>query len=352
MSNSNDFFNSYTNYKDAADIKKETSGIDNKDINMQKENSGPEAEAQHKLTAGPSQLQEARYVGEKPRPFMALLIASSILGVFILIQLAVGLPFYSELMFDAMNKAGMNRELAEEYYYSLISNAGINTKVLLFSTGASLIAAVLWYYLQYCRKNTFTDLKESCKTIFTGRTIAGFFVGTIALFFLSGIVGNLVMELFPVKAAEYESMLEMGLGDLDSPLVLFIIVVLAPINEECIFRGLILSKLKKNMRPVFAVIITAVLFGVFHMNLIQALYVIPVGAALSYIAWKYQSVIPGIIMHALYNGMNYLVELLPQSLTDSPLFVISIMLAAGIGWYFLEIRRRVERRKADINYHL
>lgn len=355
MSN-NDFFSGYTSYKDNNQASDNGTPINQTSTEkaITVNNSDIKQEApKPAFTQKPSrQIQEARYVGEMPRPFLAFLIATSIMGIFMLLQLAVSLPFYSEIMFDAMKITNGDESAALEYYMQVISNSSINTKVLLITTSCSLFAAVIWYYFQYCRKTKLSEIKETCKNIFTLRTIAGLIVGTIALFFLSSIVAAIVMAIFPVHAEEYQRLLELGLADMSSPLVFVIIVILAPINEECIFRGLILTKLKKNMKPSFAIILTGVLFGVFHFNLIQSLYVLPVGIALAYVAWKYQSIIPTMIMHAIYNALNYLIEALPTSLTENNLFIIIVMIVAAVGWYFLEIRKKVERKKADIDYHI
>jgi uncharacterized protein len=82
-------------------------------------------------------------------------------------------------------------------------------------------------------------------------------------------------------------------------LVLFALV--APIVEELTFRGVGQSLLRFTGRWP-SIVLVAVLFGIWH-GLVQALIVlIPFGGALAYLRDRTQSVLPGIVLHALFNA--------------------------------------------------
>ncbi|MCL1788937.1 MAG: CPBP family intramembrane metalloprotease [Oscillospiraceae bacterium] len=118
---------------------------------------------------------------------------------------------------------------------------------------------------------------------------------------------------------------------------LFFAGIVAPLAEEIIFRHILLKPLRKlGDRP--AIIITAVLFGVFHGNLTQFLYAAVAGVILGITAVKANSVKPAILLHMLNNsfdiGKSYLFELTRQGLipVSEPTLNISVLLLflAGI----------------------
>lgn len=82
------------------------------------------------------------------------------------------------------------------------------------------------------------------------------------------------------------------------------ISILGPVLEEMLFRGAITKVSLQKYSPVTAILLSALIFGVFHINPAQV-----VGAALSGIlfAWLYYktgSIIPGILIHILNNGLS------------------------------------------------
>ena len=87
------------------------------------------------------------------------------------------------------------------------------------------------------------------------------------------------------------------------------ISVLGPILEEMLFRGAITKVLLRKYNPVKAIILSALIFGIFHINPAQV-----VGATLSGIlfAWLYYktgSLVPGILIHILNNGLSVFLSL-------------------------------------------
>jgi membrane protease YdiL (CAAX protease family) len=84
--------------------------------------------------------------------------------------------------------------------------------------------------------------------------------------------------------------------------------IFAPIAEEVLFRGMILSELKGVHSIFVAVIVQAVLFGLFHMNAIQAIYATAFGLVLGFITVKTKSILPAILLHVLNNTFDVLVS--------------------------------------------
>ena len=77
--------------------------------------------------------------------------------------------------------------------------------------------------------------------------------------------------------------------------------IVAPIVEEMIFRGLIYKRVKEFSNVKAAAILSALLFGVFHGNWVQAPYAIILGLAFVFVYEKYKSIIAPILLHMSAN---------------------------------------------------
>ena len=88
-------------------------------------------------------------------------------------------------------------------------------------------------------------------------------------------------------------------------LYFFCVVICAPILEEILFRGIILSRLMRY-GGWFAVISTALLFGAYHQNHEQFFFAITIGLILAIIDINAGSIIPSVIAHAIINAYSYL----------------------------------------------
>lgn len=77
--------------------------------------------------------------------------------------------------------------------------------------------------------------------------------------------------------------------------------VVVPLLEEILFRGIILGQLMIFMNDVLAVIISSILFGILHFNVVQFLYAFVMGLLLGYIYRKYRNPIAAWIAHGLCN---------------------------------------------------
>lgn len=86
-----------------------------------------------------------------------------------------------------------------------------------------------------------------------------------------------------------------------SVITVTLFVCVAPaLFEELIFRGVILAGLKKH-GEVFAILISALLFSIYHMSPEKTVYQFLAGVLFGLIAIKSKSIIPSVIIHFLNN---------------------------------------------------
>lgn len=96
-------------------------------------------------------------------------------------------------------------------------------------------------------------------------------------------------------------------------IVAFIITcLLAPIGEELVFRGALLTGLKSKFGTYGAILLSSLAFSLMHMNPEQTVYQFLLGIAFAYVAIKSKSLILAIIMHSANNMIAMLLSLIPS----------------------------------------
>lgn len=111
-----------------------------------------------------------------------------------------------------------------------------------------------------------------------------------------------IAALMPKAVSEYSSMIESSGISKYSVMWFIATVVLPPLVEETVFRGLIYTYLRRTgMCFLAANLIQAVLFGVYHMNLVQGIYAAVLGFVMGYLVHRYKSLFISIAFHAAFN---------------------------------------------------
>lgn len=136
--------------------------------------------------------------------------------------------------------------------------------------------------------------------------------------------------------------LESGTVDTDTIPMYLYACLLGPVTEEILFRGLVLRSLQPYGKK-FAILVSSLLFGLFHGNLMQAPFAFAVGLVMGYVALEY-NIYWAIILH-LMNNLVFadliprLLSLLPVGMDDLILtvFLLICTIAAVV---ILILRRR------------
>jgi membrane protease YdiL (CAAX protease family) len=92
-------------------------------------------------------------------------------------------------------------------------------------------------------------------------------------------------------------------------LLVLIVVIGAPIIEELFFRGLLLRAAEKRWGPVWAVVVSSVVFAAIHLQPLQSLALLIVGVVLAVLALKTGRLGPSIFAHMGFNALTVIVLL-------------------------------------------
>lgn len=153
--------------------------------------------------------------------------------------------------------------------------------------------------------------------------------------------GNIIMVPLRSILAESTQNFSTGMDELLTErgyfITWFVIGVTPAIGEETLFRGYALSALRSKFKPVWAIIISALFFGVFHMNLYQGTYAFLMGLVLAYIVYKTGSILAGTVIHLVANSITVVLNLFPETMekylpflyADDPSIGLMLAIFAG-----------------------
>lgn len=153
----------------------------------------------------------------------------------------------------------------------------------------------------------FTGL--SYRALFHGsRASPGAVLGLTLLPVLALVPGLVVVEttllrwveaLVPLSAWEQQAFEAMSA---DTPGSLMLTCLLAPVLEEMLFRGVILRAFLQRYTPGVAIVHSAAIFGLAHMNLYQFVVGLTIGLVTGWLYERTRSLWPCITLHVAYNS--------------------------------------------------
>ena len=126
-------------------------------------------------------------------------------------------------------------------------------------------------------------------------------VSIVGLAIVGTDLGNLLRHLIPAPEAIVNAIRD--LADKESPFALafYVMVVQATLTEEVLFRGIILGGLLAHRTRNRAVVWSAVLFALFHVNSWQFPIALILGIVFAWWVVQTGSLVPAIAGHALNN---------------------------------------------------
>lgn len=112
--------------------------------------------------------------------------------------------------------------------------------------------------------------------------------------------------------------------------ILFLILIVglvAPIVEEVLFRGLILKRIQDYLGSVWAVLLSAVIFGLYHGNVVQFIYALILGAAFGVIMCRTNALSVVCTAHIAANVWSVLGSILAEIMKAESMTLYLIFLA-------------------------
>ena len=266
------------------------------------------------------------------------MIVGIILGILAMIatlmtQIIVSSIGVIVLQAQCISEVGGDAAAVQALYMQKLTETGFLTNMTFIATAAEAMVVLLWYKLAFVKKYTSLQKAEFRSNVLKGKIVGSLVLAGVGCYSLAVLIAGVVGLISPASMENFTEL--MGATTSGNEVISFLtLVILAPIAEEVAFRGIILRILSKRTSTVAAIIISAVLFGIFHMNVMQAIYVLPLGLVLGCTAYKCKSVLPCILIHMVNNFMPSLVGVLPESVLNEFLFV-GIFVICAVVLFFL-----------------
>jgi membrane protease YdiL (CAAX protease family) len=227
-------------------------------------------------------------------PFFAMIVIQT----FIVYSLNIYYTAYTQ---------AISEEVSQNIIY-LISILGV------FASG---IVFFFWY-----RQEIRREVRGNLRDLFAWKNIILFvFLGIGCQYFFSGFM-SLIQPLFVKIFDDYSQQVD-RLTSGNGILVLLLAIIVAPIAEELVFRGVILHKTLRVMPFLGANLLQALLFGIYHWNFVQGVYAALIGFLLGLIYYKFKTIVAPIILHMLINASAFLAMLFPN--TTSSYLIMTVV---------------------------
>ncbi|TCW36049.1 hypothetical protein EDC21_11115 [Thermohydrogenium kirishiense] len=138
----------------------------------------------------------------------------------------------------------------------------------------------------------------------------------LILLIFMGLIFNMVLEIMNITLKLYKYFPDyykyqdfynkIGNYKVNFLTVFLSVVIIAPIVEEIIFRGLIFNELRKELSIYTAIIIQSAIFAIIHGSLYQGFYAFLLGIFLSVMYYLTESIWAPIIIHISSNLIGLL----------------------------------------------
>lgn len=186
----------------------------------------------------------------------------------------------------------------------LMPNATLNQNVIavscVFILSFLIPIMILKGYIDMPKTKKYVKKSSSKKGQIVSYTLMG-----IAAMYVIGFIVELILEKIKVNPTMIENALYFDNSYLGYILFFIEIAILPAIFEELLFRKVMINGAKKY-GTVFSIIFTAVMFGLIHMNIPQAINAVFIGIVFAYVVIKTGSIIPSMILHFVNNGTQAL----------------------------------------------
>lgn len=213
--------------------------------------------------------------------------------IFILVQLIGSFLFFVAAMLISPDfKAGILALVSgDDPGFSQFDQMVVSSFALSLMIADILAVLVCYFPLRFIRIITAADIAS----INWKKAMLGIF---------AGIFGALCISFLEEDVELPDMMKQLTLAMSHNVWGVLALAIIGPVAEELLFREAIEGEmLRRGARPWTAILVSALAFGIMHLNLAQGLYAIPLGILFGIIYYKTGNIIVTSLLHILNNGI-------------------------------------------------
>lgn len=164
---------------------------------------------------------------------------------------------------------------------------------------------------------------------------------------------NLVVGILQIvlQSTQYQESMELMTSGKGIWMLIFWMGIVAPVSEEITFRWLIYLRLRDYLNVRRAAVISGVIFGLYHGNLLQAVYATILGIIFAYVLEATGNLFSSVLLHIGANVWSLVITEISGRLLNSrwlnvlgiAIFVLFVVSARLLQYFFQKGRKRNER---------
>ena len=221
---------------------------------------------------------------------------------------------------------------------NLIKNMDIRMVISIFSS--YLLPFPIFFYLMHKLKAQKIEKKS-----LTIKKFLLYFCITIALMWIGNLMGNMItIILGHLMSHKITNPVQHAINNSSIYINFLVICILAPIFEEIFFRKLLIDRTIRY-GATLSIILSAILFGLFHGNLSQFFYAFFLGGFFAYVYIKTGKIIYTISLHSMINILGSVISSIfiqslkritafnPIDITIVVIYMVIIFSGLSIGLY-------------------
>lgn len=203
----------------------------------------------------------------------------------------------------------------EIIYNNVISSLQNQTMLLTLCSACSTIPILVYFRRNDIRTEKLNGRYKKYKVnIFKYLLIIPFaiFCMLSANYFVSILTMIMPDSMTDTYASTEQAIYGSGLG-----IQILAAAIAGPIVEELIFRGLVYDRIKRMSSVIPGAIISALAFGIFHGNWVQAPYAFIIGLVCVFVYEKYKNIAAPIILHMTVNTASVIISFAAKNVTNT-----------------------------------
>lgn len=229
-------------------------------------------------------------------------------------------PLLGFSVLNVLSMMAFGKNFQYENWYLILSNA------------LMWVGAIYAFDYFICRPSTGKKLSFnfSTKNVSTYLLIFPLMLG---MMFIAEYFTELIPTTGPVFGELYEWFSQLMQMLSEDPLTMIVMaVVMAPIFEEIVFRGIIQKGLQNGgLSPITSIWISAIFFGIIHGNPWQFVGAVLLGYVLGLVYYRTKSLLMPILLHAFNNALSSILIMYSGTESFSQFFGIPSYALLGIG---------------------
>ena len=197
-----------------------------------------------------------------------------------------------------------------------------------YERSSTLLLGFIYMMIYFYMAGYLKDWREQLAPL-SAATLIWSFLGGVAMVYLSDTVVSQMTFLPDLMKETFESLQLGWLG-------ILCISVLGPILEELLFRGAITKVLLEKYESTTAILLSGLIFGIFHINPVQVVSATLAGFFFAWLYYKTRNLLPCILIHIFNNSLSvYLTKTYPEVETTAELIgtawtVVLCAVSAGV----------------------